>query len=278
MKLEHVLEVLRERVTVAVAHRDKTKGICVALSDPEAGVQPDKTGRYVPSYKPVIAVEKYLLIMGQHVEVLSEQASVEPALAQRTALMKAPAACMVGDSAFCNLENLKQMEAHSENVLCATRSSHKERSRLPMKHGKFDKQAFRFDVESQTLTCPVGRDMAVRQQAKEAGQKVVIYQGQGCGECREKVRCTTSSTGRIVKLYEVDERKRKMEEKLEHREMALLYGLRKQTVELVWAVLKGTLRCVRFHRRGLKAIRAEFALWCLTYNVWRTLHLLAPRH
>jgi len=77
-----------------------------------------------------------------------------------------------------------------------------------------------------------------------------------------------------VKWFEVDERKRQQRAELSKRENQAKYSKRKETVDLVLASLKGTFGLVRFRRRGLRAARAEFGLWCLAYNVWRALALL----
>ena len=53
-----------------------------------------------------------------------------------------------------------------------------------------------------------------------------------------------------------------------------IYSKRKSTVEPVFGVIKQVLRFRRFHLRGLNAVRGEWDLVCMAWNLKR-LHALA---
>jgi hypothetical protein len=61
---------------------------------------------------------------------------------------------------------------------------------------------------------------------------------------------------------------------LEHPLAHARYWRRKAIIEPCFAELLERQELKRFHRRGLKAVRAEFALHCIAFNLNRTMHLL----
>ena len=52
-----------------------------------------------------------------------------------------------------------------------------------------------------------------------------------------------------------------------------LYGLRKETVEPVFGIIKETLGFRRFHLRGLGKVDLEWTLVRLAYNIKRLYHI-----
>ena len=55
-----------------------------------------------------------------------------------------------------------------------------------------------------------------------------------------------------------------------------LYGLRKQTIEPVFGIIKSVMRFRRFSLRGLKKVTGEWTLICLAWNLKR-LAVLRPQ-
>ena len=55
----------------------------------------------------------------------------------------------------------------------------------------------------------------------------------------------------------------------------MLYALRKQTVEPVFGIIKETMGFRRFSLRGLQAVRGEWSLVTMAWNIKR-LHVLRP--
>jgi hypothetical protein len=66
--------------------------------------------------------------------------------------------------------------------------------------------------------------------------------------------------------------KEKMQAKLRTKQGRVVYGLRKGVVEPVFGQIKGARGFRRFNLRGLRKVRGEWCLVCLTHNllkVWR---------
>ena len=60
-----------------------------------------------------------------------------------------------------------------------------------------------------------------------------------------------------------------MKHRLQTKEGRTLYGQRKSTVETVFGIIKETMGFRRFHLRGLEAVRGEWTLTCLAWNLKR---------
>jgi hypothetical protein len=284
--VQNLVAALRERVTqIENQYQEATRArhVSATLVDPAAAVQPTKDGKSCPSLQALIVVDQNLMIVGKHVEPTSVQAGVEPALRETVAVHRARLSqgklqTITADTNFCGLPSLQAMEKYAEQVLCPPKDPRREPFGLPITGGYFDKTAFSYDPQTREMVCPVGKTMKRRQQkALEHGQHVLVFEGVGCPSCPAHAQCTPSRIGRQVKWYEVDDKKQQMRAHLRKPENRARYAQRKQTVELVLGNMKGTLGLTRFRQRGRAAARAELGLWCLAYNVWRTLMLLPIR-
>jgi len=68
--------------------------------------------------------------------------------------------------------------------------------------------------------------------------------------------------------------KERMAHKLKSPEGAELYGLRKQTVEPVFGIIKQCMRFRQFLMRGMENVAGEWNLVCTAYNLKRTFNLI----
>ena len=276
-RLQAAIETLQAREEACRSEwKPVGNSIQVAPSDLDAVVQPDKTGKGCPSYHCGILVEQHRLIVGQDVAPSSELDAVEKPLTQFQQVYGEKVPLTLLDKNYANFESLKLAEAASKEVLCPPKDPPREPYRLPMFRGVFHKTAFHYDPAKKELVCPQGRTMEVRESTTlEHGQRMTVYMGVGCESCHVRERCTKTRK-RQVKMYEVDEVKERMRQRLREPEGKAKYSLRWQIVELAWGHIKERLRFVRFRRRGLKKVRMELGLWCIAYNLWRTLILLQP--
>ena len=69
----------------------------------------------------------------------------------------------------------------------------------------------------------------------------------------------------------------RMQSKVNSREGRRVYGLRKQTVEPVFGIIKGAMRFRQCLMRGVRKVASEWNLVCSAYNVKRIFNLLSPR-
>jgi transposase len=269
----------REQAVVEVEKRTelaKAKGegtdprVCV--TEPEAVVQKLKNGSYRPSHKPSVLVNEHRLILAQQVDPSSEIAVVKPMLEQcQTVLGEKPTTLLLDAGYFCFLV-FSLAVAKDLDVLCPTGNSLGGReSRKRTKKGLFVKDDFVWDEKHQEYTCPAGKRLAFLKHGFNArlGQAYTEYQCRDCGACPLRSKCTKSNVGRSVKRYEGEELKDAAREVLRHPLARRLYRKRMAMVEPVFAALRERQGLRRFHRRGVTAVRTEFALHCIAYNLGR---------
>jgi len=84
-----------------------------------------------------------------------------------------------------------------------------------------------------------------------------------------KDQCTQSKKGRQIKRYVGDARKEVLQAHMMDETVRKRYQKRQAMVEPVFSVLKLRQGLTRFRRMGLKAVRCEFALHVMAYNMSR---------
>lgn len=132
----------------------------------------------------------------------------------------------------------------------------------------FDRTAFRYQEESNTMLCPAGHSL--RSDGRSGRALANLRRPEVCGACTLKPQCTTSRR-RTVHRHVYEEALERMHQRATPAAMAL----RRRTVEYPFAILKyGIFRHPRFLLRGLDGARCEIALAVIVYNLKRMLNLL----
>ena len=108
------------------------------------------------------------------------------------------------------------------------------------------------------------------QRTDKFGRRYRVYCGARCADCGLRERCTESKYGRPLKRYEGEELKEAMVQVLSQPAARAKYHRRSAIVEPLFAELRERQGLKRFHRRGLAAVRVEFALHCIAFNLKRT--------
>ncbi len=136
----------------------------------------------------------------------------------------------------------------------------------------FQKQDFVWDPAARCYRCPQGQVLPfLKQKSKKRtnGQtyRVEIYQCHGCAGCPVREHCTKSKTGRSIERTDGDEAVERQREKQADPDKAAILKQRGSIVERVFSVIKGPLGFRRWSVAGLTAVRAQWSLICLTYNL-----------
>jgi transposase len=134
---------------------------------------------------------------------------------------------------------------------------------------EYDRRNFKYDEAKDEYICPEGRRLQYKADGKRNGVKYKIYK---CGECRmcdKRLLCTSKQckSNRLIKIYENDETKLSIREKLKSKDGMLKYHKRLATVEPVFAHIKGIMEFRRFLLRGKEKVKAEFSLICMAHNI-----------
>jgi transposase len=132
----------------------------------------------------------------------------------------------------------------------------------------FDRTAFTYQPETDTLVCPGGRSLIRKQLHRK--KRHVTYAAQDCSGCDLKVRCTTAER-RFVERHLDDDALNRMAA----RATPEMMRARRCAVEHPFGTIKRMMAGGRFLTRNLKGTRTEIALSVLAYNLLRTINLKA---
>lgn len=261
-RAEQVVKALEKRSEKLREYYANTSKVCVAPSDPDAVLQPRKDGPRRPAYKPSIIVHESQLILGQHVDPSSEEAAVSALLDQHEKVVGEKPVTLVADGQYENIQTVAECVNRDIDVLTRASSPQEDSA-----NGSILKRHFVYEASKDAYRCPAGKLLPFLTHRRERGNLVRLYRGTVCGACPLRARCTTSPLGRGVRRYDGDEMMEELEKIVEHPDARRKLAQRKAIVEPPFARLKLQQGLTRFRRRGLKLVRAEFALHCLASNL-----------
>ena len=135
--------------------------------------------------------------------------------------------------------------------------------------GKYDRSKFEKSEAEDEYICPEGKKLELHHRSTRNGVKSKVYKCKDCRECKTSKECLgqEGTQFRQIELYENDEYKEKMREKLRSEEGRQKMRRRKAIVEPVFAQVKWIMGFNRFLLRGIEKAKTEFSLICTAYNI-----------
>lgn len=246
---------------------DKTQ---INPADVDAVLQPLKRQGYGAAYKPSVLANEKRVILSQAVDSSSETDVVEGLFDQAERLGKIDEASL--DAGYHCEAILGLAEPRKISLLIPEgRTTSADWTKQSDK--RYLKNQFVYDAVSNTYRCPVGELLhpVGSYKGNDTQKPYTEYGTTACMGCAQRERCTQSARGRRVKRYPGDELKEAMREKLKDETVQQRYQQRAGWVEPVFSQLKGKQGLNRFRRKGLAAVRVEFALHALAYNLGRAI-------
>jgi transposase len=272
-RLQQTAEQATEVATVAGFRQSERDGrrdrkatpVKVSSTEPDSVVQPLKEGPVRPAYKPSIQVHESGLIVGQHVDMVSEQAAIAPLLEQHEAALGGAPERTLLDAGYHDPGTLQQFVDRNVDVLCpAGKHDHLEAKQCR----QIPKSRFAYDAEQDRFRCPQGRLLVLERAFEDDdGRPLRRYRCEDCSDCPLHPQCCRTGGTRTLKRYEGDDIKQAAASILRHPVAKRLYAQRKVVVEPVFARLKQRQGLRRFLRRGRVGAALEFALHCIAYNL-----------
>src|SRR5215813_3888990 len=137
--------------------------------------------------------------------------------------------------------------------------------------GRFGKQDFIYQPETDTYRCPAGEQLIWRFTTVENGLKLSRYWSSNCGTCAMKAMCTPSKQRRITR-WEHEAVIEAMQRRLDETPNAM--RVRRSIVEHVFGTIKDWMGRDHFRTRRLANVGTEMSLHILAYNVKRAVAVL----
>jgi hypothetical protein len=247
----------------------------ISGTEPEAMVQRLKRGRgFAASYKPSVLANEDRIITAIALDVSSETQVIASMLDQSVRVTGAQAEELLLDAGYFDDEVINATLTRDVSLLCPE-------GKWPAKakakeEGLFHKSAFSYDPLTDTYRCPAGQTMILLSKcaATPRTREHEVYGTTGCNECHLRERCTKAVQGRRIKCYPEDEHRDALRLVMQHRQARHIFSQRKAIVEPVFSSLRCQQGLNRFRRSGLRAVKREFALHVLAYNLSRAVALL----
>jgi transposase len=274
-QLKQAKQQLTERQSTQAAKGKDPAKTQVQQNEPEAVVQPQKNSKdFSSAYKPSVLANDKRVIVACTVHPSSETAVVPELLDRAQALGQVDTALF--DSGYFSEGILRATEERSIELLCPEGQSlgddwNKQSDK------QFPKSRFDYLPEEDVYVCPNQQRLtrSGHYRGNAANPAYTEYATDACPNCPLKSKCTRSETGRKIKRYAIDTEKDALRTKMAQSEHRQRYRSRQAMVEPVFSQLRGRQGLQRFRRNGLSAVRVEFALHAMAYNLGRAVVLVA---
>lgn len=137
--------------------------------------------------------------------------------------------------------------------------------------GRFGKDDFIYDPDTDEYRCPSGERLIWRYQTTEMEQTIHRYWSSNCKQCALKSQCTTGGERRVAR-WQHEEVLESMQRRLDRSPDAM--AVRRKTVEHPFGTLKAWMGATHFLTRTLDRVSTEMSLHVLAYNLKRVMKIL----
>lgn len=264
-------EALKAKVEEALQELGESGRGRVNLTDKDARLMKGPKGVEVCYNAQAMAEGKNRIIVGA--DVVNEENDIGqllPMLEATAEGLGGNAERTVADAGYFSGENVAECERKGLQVVIPEPQS---RRKADSPDWPYHKGHFEYRAEDDTYRCPEGKVLTFSHLTLERGKQVRVYRGRECEGCPARVECTRDRQGRTLTQHSYDWAVMAHREKMKSEAAQALSGLRKTIVEPVIGIIKEQLDGRRFLLRGLRNVRAEWALLCAGYNLWKIFRL-----
>jgi hypothetical protein len=191
-----------------------------------------------------------------------------------------PPAALVADGGFTSRANILEMARRGVNFIGSLGDGQAQSAGQLARRGvaaEFRPEAFAYDSESNTYTCPQGQTLKYESQEKRPGIIHYHYRASvaDCQACPLKSKCCpqNEAKGRSMVRSVEDPVVVVFRQKMETEAAQHAYKQRGAVAEFPNAWIKDKLGLRQFRLRGLAKVRMELLWACLTYNVQQWIRL-----
>ena len=241
----------------------------VNMTDPDSRFMQDADGGIDMSYNTQVAVdeETQVIVANDVTSQVNDHHQFIPLYEQVVDNTDKKPEEVSADCGYANGKNYMYIEDNKIDAYLPDQMFDKEVDKEGKEEiDRYNRRTFRYNKDSDTITCPEGKILVFKTNQKKDGIKSRIYLGQECSDCRERFKCTKGNA-RYIKVSEVDGIIERMRDKLLTEKGRQRYKKRLSTAEPVFGNLKKNLGYRDFQLRGLEKVRGEFQLMCIAHNI-----------
>jgi Transposase DDE domain/Transposase domain (DUF772) len=257
------LQVMERAVADAPEHQ-------VSLTDPDARAMATNgkgTGMVGYNVQAVVDAKHHLIIAHEVTNVGHDRAQVANMARQAREVTGADGLTVLADRGYFSGEEVVACEAAGVTPIVP-----KPLTSAAKADGRFGKQDFIYQSETDTYRCPAGEQLIWRYTTVENGRTLSRYWSSNCGTCAMKAMCTPSKQRRITR-WEHEAVIEAMQRRLD--EMPNAMRVRRSVVEHVFGTIKGWMGRDHFRTRRLAKVATEMSLHILAYNLKRAVAVLS---
>ncbi|WP_340613855.1 transposase [Xenorhabdus thailandensis] len=270
-QLEQGTEVLRRRQENREKKGKDGSQLRINPTEPDAVVQKLKRGKgFSTAYKPSVLVNTGRIIVAQTVDPSSETRVMADLLVQNFNLSGYHPDKLLLDAGYFHDAVMAEAQKYQLPLFCSENSTRQSPRTIS------PKSLFIYEAEKDTYLCPAHHSLSLKSTvaASEKARGYRVYGSANCTQCRQKTQCTRAKGGRKIKRYREDEKRDELRLHMANPESKRILSQRKSRVEPVFSALRGIQGLGRFRRRGLSAVKLEFILHAMAYNLSRAVALI----
>lgn len=238
----------------------------INLTDPDAPIMKGKKGDFNTNYNTQLVCNDNQIISFCDVVVIgNDKTQLIPSIEGAISNTEKNIAIVLADADYGSYASLEFLE--EKNIL----------GYVPYKNmnakydeDKYHSSHFVFDKSKNVYTCPAGQILEQYRSRKDANRKHHFdqYRTNACKECPFQKQCVKPKRARrVIEREKRQYLKDEMKIRLNSKEGKLMYQKRLHPIEAIFGHLKYNLGYNQFLLRGLKKVKAEFTIMCLTYNL-----------
>ncbi|NHB88023.1 transposase [Photorhabdus tasmaniensis] len=174
------------------------------------------------------------------------------------------------DAGYFHDDVIAEVQKHQSLLFCAENSDRQSARKI------YPKSLFTYDAEQDCYICPAHPPLSLQSTVKatEKTRAYRVYSADNCAGCSQKTGCTKAKGGRKIKRYPEDEGRETLRLHMARSESKKILSQRKSLVEPIFSALRGIQRLKRFRHKGLSAVKLEFSLHAMAYNLSRAVALI----
>lgn len=246
--------------------------LALSAAEPEAMVQRQKRSRgSAPSYKPSVLANEKRIVTAMALHPSSETKVIGAMLDQSARVTGSQPQELLLDAGYFDDGVIAATLERDVSLFCPEG----QEPGVSKKCKVFHKGDFDYDAAKDTYRCPAGHTMLLLKVSGGSEKKRAFrtYGTSACANCAMRPQCTKSGKRKIERHPE-DEQREALRQVMQQRQVRSLFTQRQAMVEPVFSHLRGRQNLNRFRRRGLQAVKREFALHVIAYNLARAVALL----